>query len=410
MNAMQTSATAIASCLLLLLCSSMATSTGCTTDSDCQLNGLCTGGTCVCDAAWGGSDCSVLQFAADGELAYGGPDANVTSWGGGPPVFDTERSLWVLFVTEIANHCGLSEWQRQSTAVAATSPSVSGPFTRDYLAVPTQAHNPYYVYDPASKTHLIFHIGGGDNPDRSNLTCVDGTTPAVGVTRTFPQRNTVYSAQPYVHAAKSLSGPWTRVNITLPPNGQSSSAWGSDNPAPFIFPNGTLLMLTRKYNGTAAKLKIVPHDTIWLVTAPSYLGPYTFVHDEPLFSDYFKAVHPFNEEDPCIWQDARNNFHALFHFTRGHAWSPDGLSWSWGGGAPAWTMTVADMTCGPSTCKTAPGEVATVKDTERPRVWVNPITKLPTLFFVASGGNTQPTGVGKGEKGFTIVRKLKTTK
>ena len=33
--------------------------------------------------------------------------------------------------------------------------------------------------------------------------------------------------------------------------------------------------------------------------------------------------------------DHRGHFHALFHFTRGHAWSEDGLNWRWGGGKKA---------------------------------------------------------------------------
>ena len=41
-----------------------------------------------------------------------------------------------------------------------------------------------------------------------------------------------YSA-PFLHASKSLAGPFTRVNVSLPP-GHSPMAWGYDNPAPFV--------------------------------------------------------------------------------------------------------------------------------------------------------------------------------
>ena len=34
----------------------------CTADGDCQLNGLCTAGGCVCDAAWKGANCSTLNL------------------------------------------------------------------------------------------------------------------------------------------------------------------------------------------------------------------------------------------------------------------------------------------------------------------------------------------------------------
>jgi hypothetical protein len=42
---------------------------GCKTDNDCQLNGVCLSGACECDDAWQGSDCCTLAFEGDGELA-----------------------------------------------------------------------------------------------------------------------------------------------------------------------------------------------------------------------------------------------------------------------------------------------------------------------------------------------------
>ena len=101
---------------------------------------------------------------------------------------------------------------------------------------------------------------------------------------------TVYSRQPYLHASKSLDGPFQKVDIQLPA-GHTPASWGNDNPAPFIFGNGTVLMLTRKYNHTRAVKHIVPHDTIWLVRAASYRGPYELLGE-------FVPHESFNEEDP----------------------------------------------------------------------------------------------------------------
>jgi len=185
-----------------------------------------------------------------------------------------------------------------STIVRAVGDSAAGPFTREALVIPTQAHNPYYVFDPASETHLIFHIGSGDNPESASNpfwhNCTNGTTPAVDALASqaavLRAAQPVFSQQPSLHASKSLSGPFQRVNFSLPP-GHTTVSWGSDNPAPFIFANGTVLMLTRKYNRTAAKLDIQPHDTIWLVRADSFKGPYTLVFDRPVFQG-----EKFNEE------------------------------------------------------------------------------------------------------------------
>merc|ERR1712203_1342869 len=146
-------------------------------------------------------------------------------------------------------------------------------------------------------------------------------------------------------------------------------------------------MLTRKYQNPKYG---EPHDTIWLVRAPSFKGPYEFVFDRPVFEN-----ETFNEEDPDLWRDHRGNFHALFHFTRGHAWSKDGLEWHWGGGRSAWTTTV----------RLQNGTLWKLRDTERPRIWVNPSTRQPELFFVASAGNRkQPAG--QGDRGFTVVQRI----
>ena len=134
----------------------------------------------------------------------------------------------------------------------------------------------------------------------------------------------------YVHHAATLAGPWLRENFTNPPRGGNDSdiSWGNDNPAPFIFPNGTVIMLTRRYQ--SPKLGVEPHDTIWLVTAPSWRGPYRFVSDQPALMDWRGAPTRENMEDPTIWRNARGHFHALFHFGHRHAWSADGLQWSVG--------------------------------------------------------------------------------
>jgi hypothetical protein len=55
----------------------------CETDLDCQLNGECTAGACVCDAAWRGANCSVLALLpAKLVNGYGHTASNVSSWGG----------------------------------------------------------------------------------------------------------------------------------------------------------------------------------------------------------------------------------------------------------------------------------------------------------------------------------------
>ena len=85
---------------------------GCRSDMDCQLNGICDTQqhVCKCDTGWKGGVCGDLDLFP-GAVAYGCPpesvdpdprsvhSCNVTSWGGGPPIFNPETKEWVLFVS-----------------------------------------------------------------------------------------------------------------------------------------------------------------------------------------------------------------------------------------------------------------------------------------------------------------------
>ena len=104
---------------------------------------------------------------------------------------------------------------------------------------------------------------------------------------------------------------------------------GASNPAPYIFVNGTVLALFRIYNSTPAR----PTSRIFAMRAPSFRGPYEVLGEvfhppgAPAFNES-RASH-VREEDPGIWRDKRGNFHALCHFTHGHGFSEDGVTWHW---------------------------------------------------------------------------------
>jgi hypothetical protein len=48
---------------LFLAAISTAAAAGCSADIECSLNGVCTAGSCVCDAPWTGASCGTLSFA-----------------------------------------------------------------------------------------------------------------------------------------------------------------------------------------------------------------------------------------------------------------------------------------------------------------------------------------------------------
>lgn len=96
------------------------------------------------------------------------------------------------------------------------------------------------------------------------------------------------------------------------------------NPAPYIFDNGTTLLMNRHRDP--------PHKgkmAIGIAVAPSPLGPFVFTGQQ--------VVEQLSE-DPHLWRDARGNFHALFHHNNYRGWplaegtaafSRDGTTWTY---------------------------------------------------------------------------------
>jgi hypothetical protein len=147
-----------------------------------------------------------------------------------------------------------------------------GPYRRQEVVIDAFSRNAYYVQDPMTKKHLIFHVGGGVNSSSKPwlTNCTNGTTPiasfsvaghppitgeaseaggssAVGLSGgPIPD---IESFSPESHAADTLLGPpgtFRRVPIKgLPPS--PAPPRGASNPAPYIFPKGTTLMLFRVY-------------------------------------------------------------------------------------------------------------------------------------------------------------------
>ena len=414
----------------------------CSNDLDCQLNGECIeqgrecppdgpgpcSHKCVCDPGWGGDDCGDLQLEV-GEIAYGCyPTVPLTcdysSWGGGPPVFDTKHRVWVMFQDEISKHCGLSEWSYMSTIVRTSSTNgPAGPYKKDEVVLGTQSHNAYYVHDPKSGKHLIYHVNSGTGGKAEELTgCTNGTTPrksgaelerlrapkplrsdGVGDTTCEEAHDCL---PPVIHESTSLSGPWKRVGMrgVYPPQFPTTNGGtrirGALNPAPVIFDNGTVLALYKV------------NQTIWAMRAPDYRGPYEAIGE--IFHPFAKgsftedpATHVL-QEDPTLWRDARGNFHALMHplgndgAGRGHGFSYDGVTWHWSDpshrGRTAFQASIK-----------VEGKTIPVTDVERLRIWVNPKTGHPELLFYASGGQHQPVHADGLQRSFTVVQRIRTT-
>ena len=322
--------------------------------------------------------------------------------------------------------------------MAATADSPAGPYKRQRVAVSAQAHNPQYVYDPHTKQHLIFHIGDG-RPHGQPRRCTNGTSPpsaTIAGTSYTGCPGAVSPCGSYVSFSSSLSGAFTTIEVPFNIENKTSAGSGfvMDNPAPYVFPNGSVLVLFRKINfGHQAGASSVPPHTagvrgtdksctaattaitqIWLATAPSFRGPYTVRGHEPI-------TQSTREEDPAIWRTARG-LHVVFHGP-GHAFSTDGLVWTFDGSylpdtAPSkcWAAGDASGCGGPfiATLRHGDGSVEVLRDAERPRVWVNTSSGQPELLFFSacyndsSGrGCVEPTAQDGRTRGITVVQRIR---
>eukprot|EP00045_Choanoeca_perplexa_P006899 m.60168 g.60168 ORF g.60168 m.60168 type:complete len:414 (+) comp13840_c0_seq3:275-1516(+) len=366
---------AIMSCRLVLVSiaalSLVAMATSCTSDLDCQLNGECNtaAGTCSCDKGWTGDDCGTLNLNTTAHVMYGyTPTSNTSCWGGGPPTYDESTGKYGMLVTEMAGHCGMSTWGRMSQSVLAVADSVEGPYTHEKVVVGTESHNTIYAYSEVDKTHLMYTIFEGISPPSCNpyLNCTDGTTtggkglhpPSHWPAMHCPNNNNK-GGRGVVHWAKSLSGPWTSigpVRVDWGPNGEPPNS-GLSNPAPYIFPNGTVLLLGRGQdahtlpNGT----RIKGHN-VWLFRAETWNSTYKWIPLNGLNGSLPVGANSNKgplTEDPVLYR-GRRGFHILFHSSPDltHAWSLDGFDWKY-----------SPQVMGPPTHASQGGG-----DNERPRV------------------------------------------
>lgn len=270
----------------------------------------------------------------------------------------------------------------KSSVAHATSASPVGPYVLppgndSQLVVPPWSHGAYLVQDPPSQQFLLWHLGDGTISPSGWAPCYDSnqTTPEAAAAAAAAKPATVavdavpgsYRSAPpppgqhqaFVQTSPSLLGPWTAWNndtgvfVTFPPGSWCSSI---DNPAPFIFENGTTLLFFRSETCPAGWGALAP-ACIGVARADAWQGPFESLFVNPI-------THP-EGEDPAVWRDPRGNFHmcgaagwggralrvshpcrlppSLNRFTNvntyharcaagvpcgGHAWSSDGLTWS----------------------------------------------------------------------------------
>ena len=205
-----------------------------------------TNGTATAAAAHRSLELPVTIGSATSRLKPAFRTAAVT-WG--MSVVKGDDGLYHGYAAAMTNGCSLGAWTTNSEVVHTVSEMPTGPFRYKDTAIPAFAHNPRVVKAPDG-TYVLFSIGKPITKGQQ-CDCSPGAKPHQPV-----QRSTQVTL---VHHATSPDGPWT----ALDPNGTLEFT----NPTPYIFPNGTVVVVGLG-NCTAAS------GCVQVATAPTWRGPY----------------------------------------------------------------------------------------------------------------------------------------
>jgi hypothetical protein len=318
----------------------------CLSDLDCNMAGVCdtATGACACDQGWTGAACARIDFAPEAAPCHGGglclnrtelqdeavaySSAFTSSWGGDVVVDDDGD--WHMFAAAFQNETTLSSWLTQSRIVHAVSASGPlGPYVpRGIVLAPrepngtfnehgpwdeTTQHNPAVQYDPLSKTYLLYYMGSNGISTKA--------TPTKGA---CPSNHSFCHQRVGLATAKHPNGPWKRANGGNPilepgPRGSWDDIF-TTNPTPYIFPNGSALLIYK-----ARSFENINTMSTGVAFAEHWSGPYTRITSEPIDL-------PGTCEDAGIYHSKNMGgvFRMVLHCACSYqaVWSLDGVTWN----------------------------------------------------------------------------------
>ena len=319
----------------------------CETDDDCALNGECSSSTCVCSAGWTGETCGVIKLAP-APIDGGYHVLNTSSWGGAL-MLDAAKNTYHMFAAEFVNHCGLASWHSNSRVIHATSRAAAGPYVFVEEVIPYYSHNPTVALSVDKRGLYLMHIGNGIPDVTPPLHCKNGST----------QTNYTASGAPLVASfvgatsigtlcAESFAGPWVSCNWTGAPTGFT-------NPTLFSMSDDSLLV----GGNTNYSLALTHGTNCTKFACASWTSPESVLPNR-------------TGEDPWIWRDQNNHWHALLHdmspdLPAGrHAYSRDGFSWK-----------VSEVLAYNGTVTFHDGSTVSFSKRERPHLLLDPETRAP---------------------------------
>ena len=296
----------------------------CVEELDCGLNGLCntTSGLCICDAPWIGPECSSLELLPvhpnTGYQNVTSDGKPISSWGGS--VVGDDKGGYLMFVSELLSHCGISSWTYNSRVMMAYSNSAIGPYKAVKEIFPAFAHEPTAARGPDGEYVVWFtryHYVNLSSPCLDE--CTDGSTSSACIDHRPPAGTYM---QTYMSWATDPFGDWAEPVMVY--NGTAGSLDGSSftsdtNMAPVIYSNGSLIGLWRGAGpDPTAQEDII--SGIFVVRATNWKDPKTY--DWGLISmknSIMKIDNPpygavyDDEEDPHVYLDSKGRLHAVVH-------------------------------------------------------------------------------------------------
>ena len=320
-------------------------------DMKCNLNGVYdhNTNTCSCLVAWRGTTCGELALLpatrAAGLHAF---NATSSSWGG---AVQYDGTRWQMFAAEMVLGCGINAWETNSRVVRASTTSLDTPFIVEEEIKPAFASEPALLRRPPAATAttddangwLLFSIGNSSSSNAPRPDCMNGYTP-----KASPPNGTGGNFKHFVPveiaSRSSLTGKDAAEKWKL----EATIGNGDFNPSPLAMPNGSTLLMWRHL------------ARAHMVSAPSWKGPFPFNGSDAgcpspassMEQAGCKWWHLFNStvdkrglEDPFMYVQphpthdgsAHVTYHALFHDHKsfgGHAYSPDGATWTFSSVAP----------------------------------------------------------------------------
>jgi hypothetical protein len=374
----------------------------CRSDDDCSLNGACQPtGVCACRRAWEGATCATLRLRpgprGGGFQPVDGGEPTST-WGGAVAPC---AGGYCMVASEITGHCGIAAWSQNSRVVVARAASAGGAYARAGELWPVFSHEPVLAVAPTGEV-VVFYTAS--NPPRSPAcACVNGSTNpgacrAAGGGGGGGRR--LNKDPSWMSWARDAAGPFS-PGVQLWPDYVGADT----NFAPLILANGSLVGMWRRWGGGHGGSRV------FLATAPDWRNVSGYVqHREELFPDLGAA----GTEDMMLYQDKAGFFHAVFHHmygantdsawwllaAGGHAFSRDGVSWTYTG--VAWGNS------------TSPGYDAKFDDgtgyhftrLERPFVVLNETDGDPAFLVNAAqyGTSQSASAANGGDASFTLVQ------